>query len=616
MPLPSIVSTCEGRRQGGGVHYLRRVGRAILALARNVWVVFRSIVVLVFLVVALLAPAAAVAVETPKMRCANEATTDASPLCGVPYLEDAPRGVPSAATVVVSMVLAPVVYRRRHRFVADIFLIEVLAVVLVAVVQLPTAAVAGGPGPSGAAGALSPNWLRVPATALAILFLSKMLLLHRYAFRAGPHTRSPGDLPPLLAGPEARVGSLVGKIAGRRRASLGGVVQLVGRWGEGKSFALAHVRRQLEERRHRCVVVHVDVWQFETELNLHAAILDRMLAHSRYLFPYGWLHYPTRLLLTDLLGGPMREARLDAHLGKRADVSIPFAIPRLPWQRVLEREVARIGGRRWRPRTTVVVLDEIDRATPAVTQAALTLIHRSLNLPNMVILLAYIDSVIRFKAFNPLVGQLEDLETTQLALLESSLLVDVAGAYAFTAAAHAVALLTPPAAVPGTASAGAQPNPGRPPQGAAPPGCSPSLLTESLHWAFAALAPGDRALLQRLAAEKYLQRERVHLRPPTPAVVAEAIGTFPKLAAAVAQLVDEDRLPVTLDDVRAGLAEALHELSTTRIFPTMPPFRALEETVLEHIDQYRHTRRSRLRGLDELLLVLLLAVFWADFRYG
>jgi hypothetical protein len=60
----------------------------------------------------------------------------------------------------------------------------------------------------------------------------------------------------------------------------------------------------------------------------------------------------------------------------------------------------------------VIVLDEIDRATPRVAQSAMTFALRSLDMPGVVVVLSYVDEIIRYKVFNPLVKSLPDLAST------------------------------------------------------------------------------------------------------------------------------------------------------------------------------------------------------------
>lgn len=65
----------------------------------------------------------------------------------------------------------------------------------------------------------------------------------------------------------------------------------------------------------------------------------------------------------------------------------------------------------------VLVLDEIDRASPLAAQTALTLLRRSLDLPNIAVVVPYVEEVLLGKAFSPRTALLPDLE----ALLHASL---------------------------------------------------------------------------------------------------------------------------------------------------------------------------------------------------
>lgn len=157
----------------------------------------------------------------------------------------------------------------------------------------------------------------------------------------------------------------------------------------------------------------VDVWKWEAESDLHLAIFEELLSHPYYLLRFGWLHYP----LSVLIGRDLRDVVMKFSLRSKSGsgLEVPVRLPRLAWQRQYERLVARqvAKGRR-----TVIVLDEIDRATTHMAQVAVTLTRRSLDQAGVAVVLSYVDGLMRYKAFNPLLREvLPDLGSTMEAVI-------------------------------------------------------------------------------------------------------------------------------------------------------------------------------------------------------
>ncbi len=192
--------------------------------------------------------------------------------------------------------------------------------------------------------------------------------------------------------------------------------QITGRWGAGKSQVLCAVKHDCwaEPRswlswrsRPPAACVMVDIWKHDSEVDLHRAIVGEILGHPACLLPWGWLRYPLFASVMSYL--------------RNADVTLPFGpaelatsvtLPRLSWQRPLERTVARLNRRQVR---LVVVLDELDRASSLVAQAALSMVHRSLDQPGVTVVLVHVPEIVEPKVFNPLFTEIADLRSNATA---------------------------------------------------------------------------------------------------------------------------------------------------------------------------------------------------------
>jgi KAP family P-loop domain len=254
-------------------------------------------------------------------------------------------------------------------------------------------------------------WVRVPVAVFLAILLAKVLLLHRHATRA--RSQESNKPPPLLPSQEKALTEL-GKLITDQY--LGRVLPLEGRLGEGKSFLVRRLRYDWSGERDRPVVVVVDVWQQQTETDLQAAILEALYCHPAYLARLGWLQAPATFLFARWIAAVRGwNSTLELRVRQsKVGLQVDLDIPGLRWQSHFERATARMvrAGR-----STVMVLDEIDRATPSVTQAALTLARRSVDVPGVTVLIPYIRSLIRYKAFNPLQPTLPDLSSSMDAIL-------------------------------------------------------------------------------------------------------------------------------------------------------------------------------------------------------
>jgi hypothetical protein len=279
------------------------------------------------------------------------------------------------------------------------WLVPVLAATaaLLILIDVPKALSHAGAVPAG-------GWAQLAVAVLLAVLLAKFALLHRYASRA--YAGVPERLPALLPSQEENFTELTALITER---AAGRVLPIEGRLGEGKSFLVHKLRQASESHRSSLVVIIVDVWQQQTDSDLQGAILEAMFGHPEYLRRLNWLQVPATFLLARWIAA-VRSAHSSIELRLRdskAALELDLSIPRLRWQAHFERATGRVARSR---RRTVLVLDEIDRAAPPVAQAALTLARRSVDVPGVVVVIPYIRSFIRFKAFNPLLPTLPDLE--------------------------------------------------------------------------------------------------------------------------------------------------------------------------------------------------------------
>jgi hypothetical protein len=228
-----------------------------------------------------------------------------------------------------------------------------------------------------------------------------LLLLRRFARRAYPAgDRAPDPMEPLPSQEKdlvklAGLISPVGDEAGR-------VVPLRGRWGEGKSFLLRLLKERWDPDPRAPALVIVDVWQQETEADLQVSIIEAVLSHPSYLGGLRWWKIPIGFMFARpiaRLRDSVRSVQVKMLESGAANVEAELQLPRVSWQGLFERLTQ--GATRCR---TVIALDEADRATPTVTQAALTLARRSADSPRVTVLLPYIQPLIRYKTFNPLLA--------------------------------------------------------------------------------------------------------------------------------------------------------------------------------------------------------------------
>ncbi|HEY7073631.1 MAG TPA: P-loop NTPase fold protein [Acidimicrobiales bacterium] len=276
------------------------------------------------------------------------------------------------------------------------------AVVAIAVTWLAAAAV--------------PTWLEPDNTVTRVILYAvalvgaayvtaKLILLHHLAVISETN-RSPrcpaGDLLPSQQRARARI---VEAVEATREAG-GGAVQLVGRWGDGKSYVVHTLPDALDKRRFD--VVFLDIWQLQARSTLDLAFYEALLARPSMLFPFGWLNYPVLMLAPSIIDN---SRSIRTAIKKGAEVEVQLRLPRLVNQDAFEVRTNKAK------RHLVVVLDELDRATPEAVQGALTILHRALLVGKVTVVMPYVQEIIEAKAFSPLFPSLPDLGSTHAALL-------------------------------------------------------------------------------------------------------------------------------------------------------------------------------------------------------
>lgn len=307
--------------------------------------------------------------------------------------------------LVLALILLVQATPSRFRLVRLLFFILTLAAVVSFVIAGVGVATNLPPGTGTAFG--------VVCLFLGLLVLAKLSQAYRFAaLRDARHPSRPEAVTNDLPSQAEFLYSLRDAIRG---ASLSGMLPLGirGRWGSGKSYLVDRLLATLahppaDELPIPCVAVKVSVWEYQGYDDMQWGVLQAIYAHPRTLERLRWLYLPAVAILLSWLR--IKFAGLKLKLFDGAVES--EATLRLNWQEHLEKVVGRIVGRGWK---VVIVLDEIDRATAPTTQAALTLVHRSLNLPGVVVLLPYVQEQVRVKAFDPFVLELADLKDTAYA---------------------------------------------------------------------------------------------------------------------------------------------------------------------------------------------------------
>jgi hypothetical protein len=443
-------------------------------------------------------------------------------------------------------------------------------------------------------------WARLPASVFLAILLAKLLLLHRHATRG--HTRVSGAPPPLLPSQKQDLDELDNLIKDQR---LGRVLPIEGRLGEGKSFLVQWLKHNCDGQRSKPVVVVVDVWQQQTESDLQAAILEALFCHPAYLARLGWLQVPASFLFARWIAAVrVLRSRFELRVrDSKAGLELDFDIPGLRWQSHFERATARMvrAGR-----NTVVVLDEIDRSTPLVAQAALTLARRSVDVPGVTVLIPYIRSLIRYKAFNPLLPVLPDLGSSMDAILyEERFAVRSSSALGGD---PTDAILTTWEDLGGRPVAHEA--------GFPPKTLTGDQLTQALRLGVFATAAGPlRERLQERFEEKYLGAAALQLHPPRPEDLTAMLACFPSIKRKIAQFALSQ--PNGWDKAMSqAVQDGLENWQLHHPELVGPPLRVLEGALYRILQEADITARGRRLSPEDVATLVVAAYDAAGLVHG
>jgi hypothetical protein len=218
------------------------------------------------------------------------------------------------------------------------------------------------------------------------------------------HRRAPASELKPLPSQLALIAPLIASIESAP-ADSGELVPVAGLSGSGKSVVLSFLQDHFDDRA-QWVVLTLNVWRNDSSQALGYDLLRKLLAAPWLVRHCGHL-YPARLALTMLMG-ILRE--LIRRVGFKMGDSEVEILPGAPmqWQDQLERciSIATRAGKR-----VLVILDEAERANPQKAQEAVTLTHRALQLPGVVVVFSYVRDRMAYKAFHPLLALLDDLRS-------------------------------------------------------------------------------------------------------------------------------------------------------------------------------------------------------------
>lgn len=221
--------------------------------------------------------------------------------------------------------------------------------------------------------------------------------------------------PPLLPSQKTFVESMTAQLSSFDLIHPGPLWAIKGGWGSGKSFLMEALHRELEANE-QVAVVYIHIWREQTEHDLHLAIVEAILSHPKLLLEC-FSAYPNSMVLRKIghffsrvmpFGMKVANGSLEVLLDPQK------ALPMIA-QQDLEQVVACARRKGLR---IVTILDEVDRATIPVAQAAIVLTRRALNLPGLAVVLPYVEGQLRRKVFTPLHDFSPDLHQTFLANLE------------------------------------------------------------------------------------------------------------------------------------------------------------------------------------------------------
>ncbi len=184
--------------------------------------------------------------------------------------------------------------------------------------------------------------------------------------------------------------------------------------------------RDAEGQPVKSVVVPVNVWSESTEREFHLALFERLVGHPEVpavavgsgwpLFLqecHRWFHYPLMLLPTYILkycGNIFSGGKVTLPGG----MSFSLNLSDMLWRWELDQTLHDLRKYNYR---VIWAIDDLDRTSPDMAQAALSVIRRFLNHPGSIVLLPYVEDQLRYKVFNLLMQTRTDIEATMFAVI-------------------------------------------------------------------------------------------------------------------------------------------------------------------------------------------------------
>ena len=261
---------------------------------------------------------------------------------------------------------------------------------------------------------------------LLLVVSAKLYLFERYSRNHRYWSRLLNeDLHPRLPSIEACVAEIVRRIESRSLTFEPRVISLEGDWGNGKSRVLRelqwHFANAAAEEQDRSedadpltVMIMVDIWSFTNHLDLQFALIEELLSHplvpaevlpgQRFSFRF-WNHQTVMVALLFY-----RFMLFSGRLGFKAG-PVEFTATQTEglWYFIIRTIIDKLRANNIR---VVWCLDEIDRSTPEIAQQAIMLTKRFLNFPGTTIVLPYVEDMLNWKVFNPLLCTQPDLLST------------------------------------------------------------------------------------------------------------------------------------------------------------------------------------------------------------